>query len=45
MPTGPRSQRGQSSVRKSAIAIASGAAIATAISDVTSVPTMNSAAP
>ena len=44
-PTGPRSQRGASSVRKSAIAIESGPAIRSAPIDVTAVPKRNAAAP
>ena len=43
--TGPRSQRGASSVRKSAIAMASGVAIASAASDVTTVPNRKLPAP
>ena len=38
VPTGPRIQRGASSVRKSAIAIETGVAISRAMKDVTVVP-------
>ena len=44
-PTGPRSQGGASSVRKSAIAIEIGPAIRSAKSEVSAVPKMKAAAP
>ena len=43
--TGPRSQRGESSVRKSAIPSASGVAMSSAPNDVTAVPKRKVAAP
>ncbi len=45
VPTGVRSTRGASSLRKSPIAIARGTAISSATSAVTSVPKIRSAAP
>ena len=44
-PTGARSRRGANSLRKSPMAIATGTAITSAISDVTSVPQIRSSAP